>query len=175
MLDELPKASSVSSKISESNIVVDAPVYNQCLVDMTHEKKQPKVKAKGLAALRAVEGTKKKGIGHGDGGAALPAPAAPSGRRRGCAPTSARSRKGESHCKNNSFSALATATGKSAGAAKRKLSPHGGDLDLGSAGKAPHKQLPAVPLKKKLKGKGKSTFTGAIKKPHRYFPGTVAL
>ena len=48
MLDELPKASSVSSKIYESNIVVDTPVYNQCLVDMTCENKQPTVKAKGL-------------------------------------------------------------------------------------------------------------------------------
>ena len=154
MLDELPKASSVSSKISESNIVVDTPVYNQCLVDMTHEKKQPKVKAKGLVALRVVEEAKKKGIGHGDGGAAPPAPAASSGRGRGCAPTSARSRKGvprkgESHHKNNPFSALATAMGKSAGAAKRKMPPH----DLESAGKAPRKQLPAVPLKKKSMGK----------------------
>ena len=83
MLDELPKASSISNEISESNIVVDTPVYNRCLVDMTHEKKQPKVKAKGLAALKAVEEAKKKGIGHGDGGAAPPAPAAPSGRGRG--------------------------------------------------------------------------------------------
>ena len=77
--------------------------------------------------------------------------------------------------KNNPFSALATATGKSAGAAKRTLPPHGGDLDLGSAGKVPHEQLRAVLLKKKSKGKGKSTFTGAIKKPHRYHPGTMAL
>ena len=176
MLDELPKASSVSSKISESNIVIDTPVYNQCLVEMTHEKKQPKVKAKALAALRVVEEAKKKGIGHGDGGAAPPAPVAPSGRGSGCAPTSARSRKGvprkgESHHKNNPFSALATAMGKSAGAAKRKMPPH----DLESAGKAPRKQLPAVPLKKKSTGKGKLTFTGAIKKPHRYWLGTVAL
>ena len=28
MLDKLPKASSVSSEISESNIVFDTPVYN---------------------------------------------------------------------------------------------------------------------------------------------------
>ena len=65
--------------------------------------------------------------------------------------------------------------GKSAGAAKRKLPPHGGDLNVESAGKVPHKQLPAVPLKKKSKGKGKLTFTGAIKKPHQYCPGTMAL
>ena len=102
MLNELPKANSVSSEISESNIMVDTPVYNQCLVDMTHEKKQPMVKAKGLAALKAVEEAKKKGIGHGDGGAAPPATTVPSGRGRGCAPSSAKSgkdvpRKGESH------------------------------------------------------------------------------
>ena len=36
-------------------------------------------------------------------------------------------------------------------------------------GKAPHKQLPTKQLKKK------PPFTGAIKKPHRYCPGTVAL
>ena len=36
------------------------------------------------------------------------------------------------------------------------------------AGKAPHKQIPAKPLKK-------LAFTGAIKKPHRYHPGMVAL
>ena len=188
MLDELPKASSVSSEISESNIVVDTPVYNRCLVDMTHEKKQPKVKAKGLATLKAVKEAKKKSIGHGDGGAVPPAPTTPSGRGRGHAPTSEKSgknvpRKSESYHKHNPFSALATAMRKSAGAAKRKLSTHGGDPDgqkkfrkdpgLESAGKAPHKQLPATPLKKK--GKGKVTFTEAIKKSHRYCPGTVAL
>ena len=73
---------------------------------------------------------------------------------------------------------------KSAGAAKRKLPPHSGDPDgwkksrrdpdLESAGKAPWKQLPTKILKKKSRGKG-NTFTGAIKKPHRYCPGTVAL
>ena len=41
-------------------------------------------------------------------------------------------------------------------------------------GKAPQKQLPTKSLKKKSGGKGK-TFTGAIKKPHKYHPGTVAL
>ena len=163
MLNELPKASSVSSEISESNIMVDTPVYNQCLVDMTYEKKQPKVKAKGLAALKAVEEAKKKGVGHGDGGAAPPVTTVPSGRGRGHAPSSVKSGKGvpgkgESHCKNNPFSALATAMKKSAGAVKRKLPSH----DLGSVGKVPHKQLPAVPPRKK------STSTGAIKKSHRY-------
>ena len=29
MLNELPKAGSVSSEISESNIMIDTPVYNQ--------------------------------------------------------------------------------------------------------------------------------------------------
>ena len=95
---------------------------------MTHVKKQPKVKTKGLAALKAVEEAKKNGVGHGDGGAAPPAPTAPSGNGRGHAPTSTTSgkgvpRKGESHHKNNPFSPLATATKKSAGAAKRKLPP----------------------------------------------------
>ena len=131
-----------------------------------------------MAALKAVEEAKKKGVGHGDGGAAPSAPAAPSGRGRGCALTSTKSGKGvpgkgESHHKNNPFSALATTMGRPTGAVKRKLPPHGGDLNLESAGKAPHKQLPAVPLKKKSKDKGKST--GAINKPHRYHPGTVAL
>ena len=135
MLNELPKASSVSSEISESNIMVDTPVYNRCLVDMTCEKKQPKVKAKGVAALKAVEEAKEKGMGHGDGGAAPPATTAPSGRGRRCAPSSVKSGKGvpgkgESHHKNNPFSTLATATKKSAGAVKRKLPPH----DLGSVG-----------------------------------------
>ena len=72
ILNELPKANSVSSEISESNIMVDTPVYNQCLVDMTHEKKQPMVKAKGLAALKVVEEAKMKGVGCGDGGAVPP-------------------------------------------------------------------------------------------------------
>ena len=63
MLNELPKASSDRSEISESNIMVDTPVYNQCLADMTREKKQPMVKAKDLAALKAVEEAKRKGVG----------------------------------------------------------------------------------------------------------------
>ena len=36
------------------------------------------------------------------------------------------------------------------------------------AGKAPQKQIPAKPLRK-------LAFAGAIKKPHRYCLGTVAL
>ena len=130
---------------------------------MTHEKKQPKVKVKGLPALKAVEEAKKKGMGHGDGGAAPPATTVPSDRGRGHAPSSVKSgkgvpRKGESHHKNNPFSTLATATKKSVGAVKRKLPPH----HLGSVEKVPHKQLPAALSRKK------STSTGAIKKPHRY-------
>ena len=39
MLDKLPK--SVSSEISESNIIVSTPVYEQCFVDMK-TKKTPK-------------------------------------------------------------------------------------------------------------------------------------
>ena len=69
---------------------------------MTCEKRQPKVKTKGLAALKAVEEAKEKGMGHGDGGVAPPATTAPSGRGRGCAPSSVKSgkgvpRKGKSH------------------------------------------------------------------------------
>ena len=85
--------------------------------------------------------------------------------------------------------ALATAARQSAKAAKRKLPPwdendpdyDGGDewkrsrkgSDL--VGKAPHKQLPSKLPKKKPGSKSKLAFTGAIKKPHRFHPGTVAL
>ena len=48
------------------------------------------------------------------------------------------------------------------------------DLKQKVAGKAPQKQLPTKSLKKKSGGKG-NTFTGAIKKPHKYCPGIVAL
>ena len=60
---------------------------------MTHEKKQPKIKAKDLAALKAVEEAKKKGMGHGDGGATPPATTAPIGRGRCHAPSSVKSGK----------------------------------------------------------------------------------
>ena len=74
----------------------------------------------------------------------------PSGREREHAPSSVSGKgvlgKGESHHKNNPFSALATATKKSAGAVKGKLPPH----DLGSAEKAPHKELPAVPPQEEI-------------------------
>ena len=53
----------------------------------------------------------------------------------------------------------------------RKCSKKNPNLDeyQKGAGKAPHKQLPTKQFKKK------PPFTGAIKKPHKYHPGTVAL
>ena len=92
-----------------------------------------------------------------------------------------------SDCKHNPFSALATAARQSVKAAKRKLPPQDDpDYDDGyewkrarkgsnSVGKAPHKQLPCKLLKKKPGSKSKLAFTWAIKKPHRFHPGTVAL
>ena len=91
--------------------------------------------------------------------------------------------------KHNPFLALATAARQSAKAAKRKLPPqdeNGPDYDDGhewkrarkgsnSVGKAPHNQLPHKLPKKKPGSKSKLAFTGAIKKPHRFCPGTVAL
>ena len=84
--------------------------------------------------------------------------------------------------KHNPFSALATAAKQSAKAAKRKM-PDYDDGDEGkrarkgseSEEKVPHKQLPHKLLKKRPGGKSKSAFTGAIKKPHKFHPGTVAL
>ena len=84
--------------------------------------------------------------------------------------------------KHNPFSVLATAAKQSAKAAKRKKP----DYDDGDEGKrarkgfklvekAPHKQLPHKLLKKKSESKSKSAFTGAIKKPHKFHLGTVAL
>ena len=63
MLNELPKATSLSSEISESNIMLDTPVYNRCLVDMTCEKKQPKVKAQRFGSLEGGRGGQKEGHG----------------------------------------------------------------------------------------------------------------
>ena len=87
-----------------------------------------------------------------------------------------------SDCKHNPFSALATATRQSAKAAKRKLPPQDewnewkrARKGSNSVGKAPHKQLPLNLPKKKPGSKSKPAFTGAIKKPHRFHPGTVAL
>ena len=84
--------------------------------------------------------------------------------------------------KHNPFSALATAAKQSVKAAKRKM-PDYEDGDewkrarkgSESVGKAPHKQLPCKLPKKKPGSKSKSAFTGAIKKPHRFHSGTVAL
>ena len=99
--------------------------------------------------------------------------------------------KQESGWKYNPFSALAAATAQSAKAAKKRPSHDDNDLDYEkgkkrardsdpkqlqkSTGKAPQKQLPAKSLKKKSGSKSKPAFTGAIKKPCRYHPGTVAL
>ena len=130
---------------------------------------------------------------------APPAGAAPSSgapRGWGKVPTSVKPTgvpgKQESGQKYNPFSTLAAAAAQSAKAAKKRPSPHDDDdLDYEkgkkrardpnleqfqkSAGKAPQKQLPAKLLKKKSGSKSKPAFTGAIKKPHRYHPGTVAL
>ena len=43
------------------------------------------------------------------------------------------------------------------------------------AGKAPCKLLPTKVPRKQPGAKSKSAFAGAIKKPHRYYPGTVVL
>ena len=90
--------------------------------------------------------------------------------------------------KHNLFSTLAAATTQSAKAAKKQPPPDDGDPDYDyeddrkccrknpnleeyqkGAGKAPRKQLPTKQLKKK------PPFTGAIKKPHKFCLGTVAL
>ena len=135
------------------------------------------------------------GVGQGGGGAAPPAGAAPGGgtpRGWGKAATSGKPigvpGKQASGQKHNPFSTLAAATTQSVKAAKKWPPPNDDDPDYNyeddrkcsrknpnleeyqkGAGKAPQKQLPTKPLKKKL------PFTGAIKKPHRFHPGTVAL
>ena len=57
MLDKLPK--SVSSEISESNIIVSTPVYEQCFVDMK-TKKTPRIKQKIISEAEKAE---QKGMG----------------------------------------------------------------------------------------------------------------
>ena len=57
MLSELPE--SVSSEISEMNIIVSTPVYEQCFADMKM-KKTPEFKQKALSEVEEVEW---KGIG----------------------------------------------------------------------------------------------------------------
>ena len=98
--------------------------------------------------------------------------------------------KHSSDRKHQTFSALAVAIQQSAKAAKKRLPPHDNDdpdyedehkksrknpnleeFQKGG-GKAPHKELPTKLPKKQ---KSKMVFTGAIKKPHRFHPGTVAL
>ena len=131
---------------------------------------------------------------------APPAGAAPSSEAPkgwGKAPTSVKPTgvpgKQESGWKHNPFSTLAAAAAQSAKAAKKRQSPHDDDdLDYEKdqkrarrdpdleqyqkgAGKAQWKLLPAKPLKKKSGSKSKLAFTGAIKKPHKYHLGTVAL
>ena len=89
--------------------------------------------------------------------------------------------KQSSSHKHNPFSVLATAAKQSAKAAKRKR-PDFDDEDEGkkarksseSVEKVPCKQLPHKLLKKKSGSKNKA-FTGAIKKPHKFRLGTVAL
>ena len=89
--------------------------------------------------------------------------------------------KQSSGYKHNPFSALATAAKQSAKATKRKK-PNYDDGDEGKRArrsselveKAPCKQLPHKLLKKKSGSKNKA-FTRAIKKPHKFCLGTVAL
>ena len=190
MLDEFPK--SVSGEVSETNIIVSTPVYEQCFADMK-TKKTPKFKQK---ILLEVEEAEWKGVGQGGGKPHSPGRAPPSGRTpkgSGRVPTSSKpmgvpGRHSSDH-KHNPFLALATVARQSVKAAKRKLPPwddNNPDYDDGdewkrarkgsdSVGKAPHKQLPCKLPKKKPGIKSKLAFTGAIKKPHRFHPGTVAL
>ena len=57
MLDELPK--SVSGEISESNIIVSTPMYEQCFADMK-TKRTPKIKQKIILEAEKVQ---QKGMG----------------------------------------------------------------------------------------------------------------
>ena len=96
-------------------------------------------------------------------------------------------RKQASGQKHNLFSALAAATAQLAKAAKKQRPSGDDDYEKSkkrardsnpkqkSTGKTLQKQLPAKLLKKKSGNKSKPAFAGAIKKPHRYHPGTVAL
>ena len=139
-------------------------------------------------ALSEVEEVERKSVGRGGGRPQPPERSPPSGgisKGRGRAPASSKPMgvpgKQSSGHKHNPFSALATATKQSAKAAKRKK-PNDDDGDEGkrarrsskSVEKVPHKQLPCKLLKKKSGSKNKA-FTGAIKKPHKFCPGTVAL
>ena len=140
---------------------------------------------------------KQKGVGQGRGKPQPSERTPPSGgtpKGRGKPLTSSKSMgvpgKHSSDRKHQTFSALAVAIQQSAKAAKKRPPPHDDDdpdyedeckksrknpnleeFQKGS-GKAPHKQLPTKLPKKQ---KSKMVFTGAIKKPHRFCPGTVAL
>ena len=189
MLNELDSSKSKSRKrcdhIQESNIIISTPVFDQCVSEFSMKMKQsPKFKMQELKILAAEEKAakaKQKGVGRGDG-RAVPTSAKPTGVPG----------RQQSSCKHNPFSALASAMKQSAKAAKKRPPPHDSDydddpdydyadgrkhskktpnLDKYQKGdrKAPRKQLPTKQLKKK------PTFAGAIKKPHKFCPGTVAL
>ena len=115
MLNELPK--SVSSEISEMNIIVSTPVYERCFAEMKM-KKTPEFKQRALSEVEEVEW---KGVGRGGGRPQPPERSPPSGgisKGRGRAPTSSKPMgvpgKQSSGCKHNPFSALATAAKQSA-------------------------------------------------------------
>ena len=152
--------------IQESNIIVSTPVFDQCVSDFS-------MKQKKTPTFKELEQSEKKQKGTGRGGGRPVSPKGPapgSGRGRGKPPTLKKKvpGKGQSSRKYDPFSALAKATEKSAKAAKRKR-PVDEEEYQKDAGKAPRKLIPA-----KLARKNKPS-TGAIKKPHRYRPGTVAL
>ena len=153
-------------------------------------KKTPEFKQKALSEVEKVE---RKGVGQGGGRPQPSGKSPPSGgvlKGRGRVLTSSKpmgvpGRLSSGH-KHNPFSALATVAKQSAKATKRKMPPQDDPYDdedelkrarKGSelVEKAPHKQLPCKLLKMKPGSKSKLAFTGAIKKPHRFHPGTVAL
>ena len=152
--------------IQESNIIVSTPVFDQCVSDFS-------MKQKKTPTFKELEQNEKKQKGTGRGGGRPVSPTGPapgSGRGRGKPPTPKKKVPGkeQSSRKYDPFSALATATKQSAKAAKRKRPVDDEEYQKGAA-KAPRKPIPAKPAKKS------KTSTGAIKKPHRYRPGTVAL
>ena len=152
--------------IQESNIIVSTPVFDQCVSDFSMKQK----KTLTFKELEQIE-RKRKGTGRGGGIPVSPmGPAPGSGTGRGKPPTLKKKVPGkeQSSRKYDTFSALAKATKQSAKAAKQKRPVDDEEYQKGT-GKAPRKLIPA-----KLAKKSK-TSTGAIKKPHRYRPGTVAL
>ena len=148
-------------------------------------KKTLEFKQKALSEAEEVEW---KGVGQGGGRPQPSERSPPSGaipKGRGRVPASSKPMgvpgKQSSGHKHNPFSALATAAKQSVKTAKRKK-PDFDDGDEGkrarrsseSVEKAPCKQLPHKLLKKKSRSKNKA-FTRAIKKPHKFCLGTVAL